>query len=407
MYSFYWLPIGTDVRVRGVPWATLCLVVASFAAFALIHALPGGEALVYRLAFTAGRPTVATAIASLFLHVSPFHLLANMLFLAVFGPPLEARLGAGRYLVAYIACGWLANLAQAAWILAWARQLAALPLIGATGCAAGLGGLYLVRLHFSRLRFASLPLLFARGIVKPARLEVPAAGAIALWLALNAAYQAVRGAPETAPICLVSGFLFGAFFAWAMGLAPEGSLEQRFARGVSHASRGEWFAALADLEAYLDRAPDDPEAMAHAARIHRVTHQEARAAERFRESIHLWLERGALRDACDTYEEMKRLLGPVAIDPSDLLRLARGCEELARPGEASRAYEAYGRQYPDRVAAAVALLKSAEIERRMLDNPARARYIYDELLRRPLRPGVERLVRERAAKADAALARRN
>jgi hypothetical protein len=53
----------------------------------------------------------------------------------------------------------------------------------------------------------------------------------------------------------------------------------------------------------------------------------------------------------------------------------------------------------------VALLKSAEIERRTLNNPGRARYLYDELLRRPLHPDIERIVRERVVKADAALAR--
>src|SRR5204862_8337330 len=134
---------------------------------------------------------------------------------------------------------------------------------------------------------------------------------------------------------------------------------------------------------------------AQVARVQRFAHQEARAAERFRRAIHLWGQEDGVREACESYEEMKRLLGPASIPPADLLRIARGFEELARPGDASRAYAAYGRQYPDREGSAVALLKSAEIERTALDNPGRARYLYDELLKRPLPPDLERIVRER------------
>jgi len=87
------------------------------------------------------------------------------------------------------------------------------------------------------------------------------------------------------------------------------------------------------------------------------------------------------------------------------LRVARGFEELGRPSEASRAYEAYGRSYPERHAAALALLRSADIERRALNNPGRARYIYDELLRRELPADIAEMVRERKQVTERALER--
>lgn len=403
MYSFYWLPIGTDARVRGVPWVTLSLVAVNAAVFAAVHVLPGGEAFAYRLAFKAGLPTVQTAVASLFIHADPFLLIGNMAFLGVFGPPIESRLGPARYLIAIIACGWLANLAQAAWIVGVLPGLVSLPILGASGSIAGLTGLFLVRLHFARLRFASLTMLFLQGTVKPGRFTLPAVAGIGLWLTITIVYQLAQAAPETAYVCVVSGLLFGAFFGWVMGLVPEARLERRLVRGERYASRGEWFIALGEYERYLEREPGDPDVMARLARIHRVTHQEARAAECFREAIHLRLERGDVRAACDTYEEMKRLLGAVPVPAPDLLLLARGFEELGRPGDASRAYEAFGRYHPERESSAVALIKSAEIEHTTLNNPGRARYLYDELLRRPLKPDLERLVRQRMARSDAAL----
>jgi len=402
MDSFNWLPIGTDAKVRGIAWATWSLIVADVAIFAALHAVPGAEAAGYHLAFKPGQPSVQTAIASIFLHADPLHLLVNLIFLGIFGPPIESRLGPGRFLIAFIACGWLANLAQAAWILKAAPELATIPILGASGAISGVMGLFLVRLYFARLRFASVTALLFRGMVRTGRFTLPAIVGIALWFAIRLVEQLAGAAPETAVICQWSGFLFGALFGWSMGLVPDGRLEHRLARGGRFAARGEWLASIREYEAYLQKRPDDPEVVVQIARLERVTHQETQAVERFRRAIHLWLRDGEIWEACESYEEMKRLLGPAAIPAGDLLRVARGFEELGRPGDASRAYEAYGRQYPDREGSAVALLKSAEIEQRALNNPGRARYLYDELLKRPLAPDLERIVRERIDRSEPA-----
>lgn len=397
MYYFYWLPIGTDARVPRTPWVTWSLVAANVFVFAAIHLTPGAVAASYGWAFKAAHPTIGTALASLFLHADPMHLIGNMLFLAVFGPALESRIGALRFVICFLACGWLSNLAQAAAILSRIPELAPVPIVGASGAISGLMGLFLVRLYFARLRFASMTMLLLHGTVRPTRFTLPAIVGILLWFGLTVAEAIAMEAPETAYVAHLGGAFLGAVFGIAMGLATEGRLEHHLARAKRLSERGAWFAALGEVEAYLARVPDDPAVLAQAARIQRVTQQEAQAAARFREAIRLWLRRGSLREACDGYEEMKRLLGAVTLPPVELLRVARACEELGRSADASRAYEAYGRRYPERQAAALALLKSAEIERRLLNNHGRARFLYDELLRRPLSEGTRGLVEERLA----------
>lgn len=403
MYYLNWLPMGTDARVRGIPWATMSIFTASVVIWALLHTVSGAEALGYRLAFKAGQSTIQTAIVSLFIHANPVHLIGNLIFLGFVGPPLESRLGPARFLIAYTTCGWLANLAQASWIVAFAPELAMTPLMGASGAVSGLMGLFLVRLNFARLRFSSVTLLFTQGVLKPGRFSLPATAIAGLWIVLQLLGRLPRGTFETAAICHLSGALLGVCLGWSMGLVPAGRLEGRVARGSRYARRGEWFAALGEYEAYLREAPDDPEVVVQVARIQRVTHQDSEAADGFRRAIHLWLYRGETREACNAYEEMKRLLGAVTLPPGELLHVARACEELGRPGDASRAYEAYGRNYPEREGSAVALLKSAEIEDRDLNNPGRARYLYDEILTRSLEPELERVVRDRADRATSRL----
>ena len=249
MYYFYWLPIGTDSKVRGVPWVTLGIAMTNVLVFAALHSLPGAEAEAYRWAFKAGHPTVQTAIASIFLHAGPLHLIGNLIFLGVFGPPLESRLGPGRYLIAYIACGWLANLAQAAWLVQFDPDLRSIPIIGASGAISGLMGLFVVRLYFAHLRFASVTMLFLQGMVKPSRFTLPALVGIALWFVLQLVYQMAGTAADTATVCHVAGFLFGGFFGLVMGLHGEGRLESRLARGSRYALEIRVSLDAADAEA--------------------------------------------------------------------------------------------------------------------------------------------------------------
>jgi membrane associated rhomboid family serine protease len=404
MGFFQWLPIATDARLDARPWATLALVLANLVSFAVVLGTRGDPGILYAAAFKAAHPTVPTAVGSLFVHASLFALAGNLFFLSVFGPPLESRLGPARYLIAVLACGWLAQLAQAAVILARTPELAAIPIAGADGAVSGVMGLFLVRFPFARLRAVSLPAFLRHGAIRPARLAIPAAVGAVIWFAWPLAARLAGNTSETLVVARLSGGFFGVAAGLAMGMLRQGRIEGSLALGARHEERGDWSAALDETERYLLSHPDDPEALRRAARLHRVTHQDARATACFQKAIRLWLRRGAIRPACDTYQEMRRLLGGHAtLPPAEQLRVARGFEELGRAGEASRAYEAYGREHSARHSATLALLRSADLERRALNNPGRARYIYEELLKRDLPPDLADMVRERKQVAERAL----
>jgi len=130
MTTFHWLPVATDAAVRSRPWATLALVAANLVAFGAVLGIRGNPGTMYALAFKAVDPTVWTAISSLFVHGGVLQLLGNMIVLSLFGPALEARLGAFRYVTGYLVCGWLSNLAQAAAVLQWTPELSAIPIAG-------------------------------------------------------------------------------------------------------------------------------------------------------------------------------------------------------------------------------------------------------------------------------------
>ena len=405
MYYFYWVPIGTEASVRRTPYATIALLVANVAGWLWFSFGSAPVDLFYALAFKPGNPTLLSLVTSSFLHANLLHLAGNMVFLAALGPALESRIGPARFLLAYIGCSGLGDLSHATWVLTRQPELAAAPVVGASAGISGLLGLILVRLYFVRIKFASVTMLLLQGVVRPARFSLPAAVAVALWFLLDLVYLAVDQSSHVATMAHLSACGFGIALGFLMGLHAEARLERLVVRGNRYAEQAEWFAALGEYDAYLQRRPDSAEVLAQAARVHRVTQQEPRALERFRASVHASLAAGDVRAASEIYEEMRRLLGDATLHAADLLRLARGLEEAGRPADASRVYEAFGRQYPDRPGAAAALLKSAAIEERRLNNPGRARFLYQELMARALPLALEEVVRARARGAEEALAR--
>ena len=74
----------------------------------------------------------------MFVHAGLGHLAGNLLFLWIFGDNVEDRLGHGRFLVFYLACGVVAALAQAA-----LDPQSLVPMVGASGAIAGVMGAYL------------------------------------------------------------------------------------------------------------------------------------------------------------------------------------------------------------------------------------------------------------------------
>ncbi len=186
------IPLGDDLGARRFPFVTLTLVGLCLLAFLLELGLGPGlgaflrQAAVVPALFTGpdrrlgGLDALASLLSpdrarrvllSLFLHGGWLHLAGNLLYLAVFGDDVEARLGRLRFLGFYLLCGWLAALAQVA-----AEPVSRLPLIGASGAIAGVLGAYL--LLFPRAR---VTLLLPLGLLT----QVRAVLFLPLWLGLQ------------------------------------------------------------------------------------------------------------------------------------------------------------------------------------------------------------------------------
>lgn len=118
-----------------------------------------------------------TLITAQFLHGGFLHLGGNMLYLWIFGNNVEDQMGHSRFLVFYLGCGVIANLAQ--WFFAPGSEI---PSLGASGAIAGVMGAYIFR--FPDVRILTLVPLGPL----PLPLKIPAIFYLGIWFLQQAAY---------------------------------------------------------------------------------------------------------------------------------------------------------------------------------------------------------------------------
>ena len=118
--------------------------------------------------------TWVTAFTSMFVHGSFLHILGNMVFLAVFGPSVEDRIGRLRFLAFYLLGGLVALAAQ---VLVSPDSTS--PTIGASGAIAAVLGGYI--LMYPRARIISLVFI----VFFVTLVELPAVYLLGFWFLLQ------------------------------------------------------------------------------------------------------------------------------------------------------------------------------------------------------------------------------
>jgi membrane associated rhomboid family serine protease len=177
------IPLRDTNPRRTFPFVTYALVAVNILAFLWELSLgPNLERALYAVSFIPARFWIAgnwvadlmTIAISMFLHGGLLHIGSNMLYLWIFGDNIEDRLGHGRFLIFYLACGYLATLAHA-----FFSPGSRVPAIGASGAIAGVLGAYLLLFPHARV-LTLIPIFFFITLR-----ELPAVIILGLWFVLQ------------------------------------------------------------------------------------------------------------------------------------------------------------------------------------------------------------------------------
>jgi membrane associated rhomboid family serine protease len=212
------IPLSDGIPARRFPFVNVALIAANFAVW-ILYELPNLSSSVFHASFYpctvdgschGPEPWPVSWLTSIFMHGSWSHILGNMLFLAIFGKNVEDAFGHLRYLLFYLAGGFVATMTQTAMTLLFSDSAAAqVPNLGASGAIAAVLGAYFIL--FPRSKVLTLVVVFL--------VRIPAYVFLGLWFL----YQLVEGnfglfsatadGGGTAFFAHVGGFLFGLFVA--------------------------------------------------------------------------------------------------------------------------------------------------------------------------------------------------
>jgi len=164
------IPIRNAVPTRYPPVVTWMLIAINCLVFLLQNSLDPGELeeFLRDFALIPARYTAVLAYGDanlsaidlvpfftmMFLHGGWLHLIFNMWTLWLFGSTVEDRLGHGRYLAFYLACGLAASIAHVVF-----NPTSVVPALGASGAIAGVLGCYMRLFPMARV-VVVVPILF-------------------------------------------------------------------------------------------------------------------------------------------------------------------------------------------------------------------------------------------------------
>ncbi|MDD4857520.1 MAG: rhomboid family intramembrane serine protease, partial [Candidatus Krumholzibacteria bacterium] len=383
MYFFYYIPIGLDISTRKRPFVTYFLSITCVIAFLLYNYKPVGAWWdLTLLTFQPVAPTLATAITHAFLHGGWFHLIANLVYILVFGPPLEERLGSGKFYVVFALSAAAGAYTHTILTALFSPQYMQYGVIGASGATSGILGAYLVRLYFSRVRVAYWIFMPLQGVNRAGRTYVPIVFAVIFWFVLQGVRTLMQfgmGGMRVAYSVHLGGFAAGLVLALCFKAAGAARAERHLVAARRRFDEADWFGAQAEYSEYLALVQDDVQAHAGLARAFLAGGDTARSRSCYADAVRLSMKKGERDTAEALFDEAMRHMPNFALAEGIHLDLACGMERTLKYRSAMHAYEHFVWAYPFSKEAPFVLLRMGGIFEKRFGNPGMAFSCYSRL----------------------------
>lgn len=302
------LPVGTNLDRDRLPIITLTLIGINTSVFLLEAVLPP-EALdmvIGLFGVSHSNPNPLSLLTSMFLHGGLAHLVFNMLFLWIFGGPVEERIGSRNFLLYYLGGGIASGLLFIVTELI-ARPDQPVPAIGASGAISTAIALYLYRCHYSKIRMVISPILM------PMKVSIPAIPLILFWFFRDIVFGILSLSVPTgiAHWAHVGGFFFGLAVGRWKRYGQEGQVEHlRMRLHAKLEKHGGWAGAEKELRRLLALSSGEPEVHHDLARLYLDRRDLSSARTHYKASVQRFMLRDPLAAAFTLLEFMEAGLGP-------------------------------------------------------------------------------------------------
>jgi membrane associated rhomboid family serine protease len=257
----------------------------------------------------------------MFLHLSFFHLIGNVLYLWLYGGDVEDRIGSRKFLLLYLLCGVLSGVTHSILTNHFLPTMAHVPCIGASGAIAGILGMFLVRFFYLKVEFFYF---FWIIIPKFGRFKLNTIIAMIFWFLLQTFYGLMSlelGGGGIAYWAHVGGFLSGVLLGYLFGLGKEGRKEAILHKANCYLIDGKIDEAQEAYQKFKRLFPQDERGYIGLAKLYSSLNQPEKAKAEYEVALHLMLKEDSLPE--EKEEEI--------IDfPDELSSCRLGREELRK-----------------------------------------------------------------------------
>ncbi len=390
------IPYSTERKLSRPPLVTYGLIALNVLAAAVLYLgwREQYQDIIVQGALVPGSMKEWTLLTSMFLHASVWHLLANLVYLWIFGRHCEDVLGSLTFGLTYASGGLAAALTHCLMAYTIVPAAATAPAVGASGAVAALMGIFAIR--FSSCRVKCFLWLW-----RPQLVEVRAAFILLVWLAgevVGGLLSTRAHGPTPAHWAHVGGFLCGALIALVMDFGSEAHNERLREEAVHCATQGRWEEAIDCFRRLVALRPDDARSRANLAALYLQLDDHDEAAEQFEQGIAAYVRSDKPYEALQLLEAMERECPTHRLSPPLGLAVSRVEELAGRADDALHSLLSIVHTVPRPREFGEALLRAAELAAQRSETAQMALYLCDTFAERfPRSPYSLRLSEARQA----------
>ena len=148
-----------------ITYIIILLNIVIFLTFTYYSIFNDNRSWFYTFGFVPNSFNFFSIISSMFVHGGFGHILSNMWFLYIFGDNIESILGHFKFLLFYFLCGFGAAFSQ--YII---DPSSSIPMVGASGCIAGVLGAYMISFPKAKVHVFAFIIIFITTLVVPAQI---------------------------------------------------------------------------------------------------------------------------------------------------------------------------------------------------------------------------------------------
>lgn len=317
------------------------------------------------------RFTAWSLLTTCFLHVTPAHLLGNLLWLLLFGSMVELAVRRYEYLLVLLCGGAVASAVQATVVLVAQPERAESPIMGASGMVAAVIGAFAVRFFTVDVRIG--------------KASIPSLWIILLWLIpqlVGAMRTLAGGGVGTVGYWgHLGGFIAGLALAMALRMTRTGARSYLMQQLVQAQARGDVLESLRLAQGWCQLEPDSVQAHLTAARTALTAGDESLSLQHYQQSLTLCELQNDTKTGVDIFLETRQQVPARSLPREMCLRWSLRAAQAGYSQEAMESLLQLAESAPDTPEGENALLQSARIALQQTHQPDKASALLQRFLK--------------------------